>query len=185
MIRNAIISFVKESEPELFFGLRNVLIEKDSSFEADIPVPIELIVPKSISQHYDLLTTVYKINLPKGQKTVKSVCLSGERLYTEADETLYVYSVSDLKTPIATYQLGSRCLSCIIDNNYLYHGGENELHIFEVNSSLTQPLIPIKSIKTKGEISKILRVDEELMLGELTGHLEVFDIKKSSITHSH
>jgi hypothetical protein len=142
------------------------LIEKDSSFESDIPVPIELRVSKSLYHHDDLLTTVSQINLLKGDKIVYFVYLSGERLYSEADKTLYVYSISDHTSPIATYQLGSQCRSGIITDNYLYLGGEDELHIFEATSSLTQPLIPCKSIKTKGYVFKILRVCNELILGE-------------------
>ena len=118
------------------------MIEKDSYFEADIPVPIDLRVSKSLSRHEDLHTTVSQINLLKGENRVFFVYLSGERLYTEAGKTLYVYSISDHTSPIATYQLGSLCFSGIIADNYLYLGGVNEFHIFEVTCSLTQPLIP-------------------------------------------
>ena len=80
--------------------------------------------------------------MQEGKFLVYFVYLSGDRLYTAADLTLYVYSISDHTSPIATYQLGSGCFSGIIADNYLYIGGENELHVFEVTSSLTQPLIP-------------------------------------------
>jgi hypothetical protein len=63
LIRNAIITLVKESEPELCYALRSFLIDKDSSFKADIPVPIELRVSNSLSHHDDVFTTVSEINL--------------------------------------------------------------------------------------------------------------------------
>jgi hypothetical protein len=70
-------------------------------------------------------------------------------LYTEADKTLYVYSMSDHASPIATYQLGGDCFSGIITDNHLYLGEEEKLHVFKVSSSLTQPLISFRVIKTK------------------------------------
>ena len=142
MIRNAIITLVRETEPELFLGLRNFLLQNDSSFKADIPVPIVLRVSYSLSHHDDLFTTVSQINLLKGDNKVFFVYLNWERLYTSLDKTLYVYSISDHTSLIATYQLGSLCASGIITDNYLYLGGLNELQIFEVTSSLSQPLIP-------------------------------------------
>jgi hypothetical protein len=80
-------------------------------------------------------------------------------LYTAGgDETLYVYSMSDHTSPIATYQLGGRCFSGIITDNHLYLGGDEKLHVFEVTTSLTHPLIPVKVIDTKDWVLKILRV---------------------------
>ena len=65
-------------------------------------------------------------------------------MYTADDETLYAYSMSDNTSPIATYQLGGdRFLSGIIADDHLYLGGEEKLHVFEVTTSLTQPLIPV------------------------------------------
>ena len=106
-------------------------------------------------------------------------------MYTEAYKTLNVYSMSDLTSPIATYKLGGWCFSGIITDNHLYLSGYKKLHVFEVTSSLTQPLIPVKVIDTKGSIYKILRVGHELILGEREGWLEVFDIETSSVTHTH
>jgi hypothetical protein len=77
------------------------------------------------------------------------VHLSGDRLYTGTDKTLYVYSMSDHTSPIATYQLGGECLSGIITDSLLYLGVEGKLHLFEVTTSLTQPLVPGKVINTK------------------------------------
>ena len=96
--------------------------------------------------------------------------LWGDRLYTEADETLYVYSMSDHTSPIATYQLGFQCNSCIISDNHLYLGGNYKLHVFEVTTSLTQPLVAAKVFNTEHKVFKILRVGQELLLGEGNGY---------------
>jgi hypothetical protein len=133
----------------------------------------------------DLPSTVSQIDLPNGEYQESFVYLSGDRLYTARDETLYVYSMSDHTSPIATYQLSKRCLSCIIADNHLYMGGNEKLHVFEVTTSLSQPLILVKVIDAKRWVHKILRVGNELILGEGEGYLEVFDIETSSITHTH
>ena len=91
--------------------------------------------------------------------------LSGDRLYTEVDETLYVYSVGDLTSPSATYPLGEKCFSALITDNRLYLGGDYKLHIFEVTPSLTEPLRPVTKIPTKYYVYKILRVGDDLLLG--------------------
>ena len=96
----------------------------------------------------ELPATVSQIDLPESYKAVAFVYLSGDRLYTAADKTLYVYSMSDHTSPIATYQLGGQCDSGIIADNHLYLGGE-KLHVFEVTTSLSQPLIPVKVIHTE------------------------------------
>jgi hypothetical protein len=156
----------------LCYELRKVLIEKDSSYEADIPIPFEYRVSHSLSHLKDLSTSVSQIDIPESGCTVHFVYLSGERLYTAADETLYVYSMSDHTSPIATYRLDDRwCDSGIITDNHLYLGGEYKLHVFEVTTSLTQPLIPVKVIDTKDWVYKILRVSNELILGEFDGYL--------------
>jgi hypothetical protein len=66
--------------------------------------------------------------------------------------------MSDHTSPIATYQLGGGCRSGIITDNHLYLGVRLKLHVFEVTTSLTQPLIPVKVIDTKDWVFKILRV---------------------------
>jgi hypothetical protein len=93
------------------------------------------------------------------------VYLWGDRLYTEADKTLYVYSVDDLTSPSATYPQLDYCYSALITENRLYLGGVYKLHIFEVTPSLTQPLTPVTKIPTKSYVFKILRVGDELLLG--------------------
>jgi hypothetical protein len=106
------------------------------------------------------------------------VYLNGDRLYTVENKTLYVYSLSDLSSPIATYPhlRGQSYYSCIITDNRLYLGGGRGLHIFEVNNSSTQPLKRVTVIDTCGWPKKILRLGDELLLGEDTGYLQVFDI---------
>ena len=93
-------------------------------------------------------------------------------MYTEADMKLYVYSMSDHTSPIATYKLGSYwCYSGIIADNHLYLGGDYKLHIFRVTTSFTDPLVPKKVINTKDWVLKILRVNSELILGESDRYL--------------
>jgi hypothetical protein len=97
---------------------------------------------------------------------VKFVHLSGDRLYTYADETLYVYSMSNLTTPIEAQQRRDKCYSGMIIDDHLYLGGANKLHVFSVASSPNEPpLIPVTVINTKGLVYKILRVGNELLLG--------------------
>jgi hypothetical protein len=87
------------------------------------------------------------------------VYLSGDRLFTAADKTLYVFSMTDLRSPIATYPLDGVCCSGMIIHERLYLGGYEKLHIFKLTSSLTQPpLIPVPAITTKWGMNKILRV---------------------------
>jgi hypothetical protein len=93
--------------------------------------------------------------------------------------------LSDLAYPIATYKVLDGCCSVIKAEKYLYLGGEKNLHIFEVTTSLIQPLIPIKVINTESLAFKILRVGDKLILAEVFGYLEVFDINNSSIIHTH
>ena len=54
----------------------------------------------------ELPATVSQIYLPDRDFAVSFVYLSGDRLYIAGDKTLYVHSISDHTSPIATYQLG-------------------------------------------------------------------------------
>jgi hypothetical protein len=82
-----------------------------------------------------------------------------------------VYSLSDPSSPIATYPLGGWCYSGIITDNRLYLGGEKKLHIFEVmTTSSTQPLKQVTVIDTAHWVNKILRVGQELLLGQFNGY---------------
>jgi hypothetical protein len=98
------------------------LIEKDLSFKENIPIPIEFIqaVSHSLSHHLEIPATVSQINLPMNKRGYQRLFLSGDRLYAAAEKTLYVFSDSDHKSPIATYQLSSSCYSGIIADNHLY-----------------------------------------------------------------
>ena len=108
---------------------------------------------------------------PAGDDKVYFVYLNGYRLYTERGKNLYVYSLSDPSSPIATYPLGGWCYSGIIAGNRLYLAGEKKLHIFEViTTSSTQPLNPVTVIDTKDSVYKILRVGHELLLGQGYGY---------------
>ena len=86
-------------------------------------------------------------------------------MYTEADKTLYVYSVGDLTSPSATYPIGNHCYSALITENRLFLGGAYKLHIFEVTPSLTEPLTPVTQIPIKDPVNKILRLGDALLLG--------------------
>jgi hypothetical protein len=119
----------------------------------------------------ELPYTVSQIYLPEIGNTVNFIYLSGDRLYTAADTTLYVYSMSDHTSPIATYQLVGECRSGIITDNHLYLAVAMKLYVFEVTTFLTQPLIPVKVIDTKPRVNKILRVGHELILGVTRGYL--------------
>ena len=111
--------------------------------------------------------------------------LSGDKLYTSVDKTLYVYLVSDINFPIATYSLSNRCSSGMISDNRLYLSGNPFLKIFDLTTSLSQPLSPVKEIKTKSIVFKILRAGHSLLLGELSGWFEIFDINTLNITSTH
>jgi hypothetical protein len=170
IIRNAIISFAKEFGGEKYSALRNSLIEKDYSFKVDLP-SLEDAVSYSLLHHEELTSTISQVNL-RGDYTLFFVYLNGDRLYTEISENLYVYSLSDLFSliAIASYPLGDWCCSGIIADNRLYLGGGKKLHIFEVTTSITQPLMPVTVIDTASWVYKILRVGNELVLGEGDGY---------------
>ena len=109
------------------------------------------------------------MDLPAGDDRVYFVYLNGDRLYTVRGRNLYVYSLSDLSSPIATYPLGGWCHSGIITDNRLYLGGDYKLYIFEVTNSITQPLKPVTVIDTANGVLKILRAGHELLLGDFDG----------------
>ena len=58
----------------------------------------------------ELPRIISKVIIPgTGYNAVFLVLLSGDRLFTEADETLNVYLMSDFTSPIATYDLPGHC----------------------------------------------------------------------------
>jgi hypothetical protein len=74
------------------------------------------------------------------------VYLSRDKLYTYADETLYVYSMSDFTTPIDTKKLSDKCYSGMSIDDHLYLGGTNKIHVFKVAYSHSEP--PLTQVKT-------------------------------------
>ena len=119
--------------------------------------------------------------------------LSGDRLYAAAEKTLYVFSVSDHKSPIATYELSDWCFSGIITDKHLYLSVYKKLYVFEETTSIMQPLLPPKIIEIEAGAHKILRVGDELILGVVHyyisdfvfQYLQIFNIETSKITSTH
>ena len=103
----------------MYYAVRNSLIYKDSSFKVDLPLPFEDGVSYSLLHHDELPSTISQFE-PAGDDRVFFVYLNGDRLYTEKGENLYVYSLSDPSSPIATYPLGGKCYSGIITDNRFY-----------------------------------------------------------------
>ena len=69
----------------------------------------------------DLPCKISKVDIPDSGY-VFFVYLSGEKVYTAVDKTMYVYLVSDTTSPIATYSLRNVCFSGLIKDNRLYLG---------------------------------------------------------------
>lgn len=100
------------------------------------------------------------IDLPEIDGSVHFVLLSGggDRLYTVADQSLLVYSLSEFANPLASYPIGGNCYAGVMIDSRLYLGDDEcKLHVFEVTSSLTQPIEPITQIKTERAIFKFLK----------------------------
>ena len=121
-------------------------------------------VSRSLLHRNDLPSTTFQADLPESDY-VFFIYLSEDRLYTEANYTLNVYSLCYFTCPLSTYRLDTRCLSALITENRLYLGGYYELHIFEVTPSLTEPLTPVSKIPTETHVFKIMRVGDDLLLG--------------------
>ena len=132
----------------------------------------------------ELPCKISKLELPGIGEKVKFVLLSGDRLFSAADYTLYVYQLSDLTLPKATYILPIDFLSALIADNNLFIGSSGQIIVYEISASLTQPLKQLAIIKASRRITKMIKVGQELILGESPGYLEVFDIEKMKITHT-
>jgi hypothetical protein len=78
--------------------------------------------------------------------------------------------VNNLKSPIATYDLPCIFFSGLISGNYLFLGS-SEIIIYEISRKLDKPLKKLASIKTKEKINKMIKVGQELFLGEDIGYL--------------
>ena len=94
----------------------------------------------------ELPATLSQIDFRKIPNIIYFVYLSEERLYSATYKTLYVYSMSDNESPIGNYELKGLCKSGIIADNHLYLGDNSRLLVFEVTTSLTQPIVPVKDI---------------------------------------
>lgn len=108
-------------------------------------------------------------------------------IFTVTDETLYVYWMSEVSTPIVTYFLGGRCRAGLFIENCLYLGGHSCLHVFEVTLSLFEPLIALgPPIPNVIRARKILRLNSRLLLfvGD-GGYLQLFDVESSAVIHTH
>ncbi len=94
--------------------------------------------------------------------------------------------MTKLISPIGTYPLGGSSWSGIIADNRLYLGGQTKkLHVFDVTTSLNEPLRPVAVIDTEDYVSKVLRVGNQLLLGEWEGYLQVVQLGSSLITSTH
>jgi len=81
-------------------------------------------VSRSLLHINDLTHNNSQVDLPPESNYVSFVYLSGDKLYTAAYDTLYVYLVSDITSPIATYSLSGECYSGLISDDRLYVGGD-------------------------------------------------------------
>jgi hypothetical protein len=75
---------IKEFEGKLFSELRDSLLEKDSSFEVDFPLPYPDRVAYYFQHTEDLSPSISQVDFLVGivGMQIEFVCLSGERLYT-------------------------------------------------------------------------------------------------------
>lgn len=75
-------------------------------------------------QHIEQLRcTNSAVELPGSGEKVRLVLLGLDRLYTEVDRTLYVYSLSELTSPIAIYHLFGNCWCGLVADKTLFLGG--------------------------------------------------------------
>lgn len=97
-----------------------------------------------------------------------------------------MHFVSDPSSPIAAYPLGGTCWSGLVAENRLYlGGGSRKLHVFDVTTSLAEPLKPVAVIDTEDYVTKVLRVGNQLLLGEWEGYLQVVSLGQPLITSTH
>jgi hypothetical protein len=120
---------------------------------------------------------------------VNFVYLHEDRLYIAGGKTLYVYSMTDLNSPLAVIPLGDYCFSGLIIDSRLYLSVDDQLQVYDLPSSssnnLEPPLIRVKVIRTKSIVFKILRIGpQELLMGEEHGSLQILDMGECKISHS-
>jgi hypothetical protein len=164
-------------------SFRQLLIEnyKAACFYAEDALDHIEDLPCTVSQiEFDASGKKHDCNFPF------FVHLSGERVFTCIHYTLYVYSVKEFYFPIASYPLGDFCYSTQIFENCLYLVQEKIefVKVFEVPTSLTEPLTFVTEIQTKAKVFNIFRNGYELLLSESDGWLQVFDIASATISHT-
>jgi hypothetical protein len=71
----------------MYYALRNSLIDKDSSFEVELPISPLKDVSYSLLHQREIKSTKYRLE-PAGDGDVAFVYLNGDRLYTERGENL-------------------------------------------------------------------------------------------------
>lgn len=83
-----------------------------------------------------------------------------------------MYSLSDLRSPIATYDLLDTGWSgIIVDNILLVDGDSFKIMVYEISTSITVPLKQLAIIETIDTIRKVLKVGQELVLGCFNGYI--------------
>ena len=116
-----------------------------------------LISEDALSHIEDLPSTITQVDLPDNITChVQLVLISEDRIYTVDNQTLYVYSMSDFSSPIATQFVNDQCQEGIIYDKCLYLGGDGRLYVFEITKSNDQqPLTLVTKIKTLTLVTKI------------------------------
>jgi serine/threonine protein kinase len=149
IVRDAITSLDTEFEDKIFSSNpRPPLGINDSSSKAKSIKTQKDRLSYSLKHANELSPTIFQVDLTDSNYMAWLVVLSGERLYTSIDKTLFVYSMSDLRSPLATYPLAWSCDSGLTFEDHLYVGARDNLYVFKVNNSMPQPLTPVKVIDT-------------------------------------
>lgn len=75
--------------------------------------------------------------------------------------------LTDVTSPLATYDLVDRCNSGLIADSRLFldGGNSNKIIVYEIQISLTDPLKKVACIETKNYIRKMIKLGQELVLG--------------------
>ena len=101
-----------------------------------------LALSEDVLEHiYRIPCEISTVALPETGGSVQFVLLSGDRLYTSAEQTLYVYSLSDFTSPIATDRVYYNCWSGLITNDLLFLGeGSSNIIVYKLSRSIAYPL---------------------------------------------
>ena len=118
-------------------------------------------------------SSVSQINFSGTERLISFVLLSGDRLYTVIDDYLYIYSMKNLSSFIQRYPF-DKCFntSGVITETHLYVTSWEKLNVLKLTSDDNNPLQLLNSITLPVRyVFKILRVGNELLLGEWDGYL--------------